>query len=344
MAVEYRESLEEAAQIARSALPLASEYELPANPINYSVFYEYVSGQNPELSQALDRLRLQPEQLNAEQIRSLYQSFICYADEQALKEVRLALAKIVETTQGSLAQVDQQSQVYQQSLGEASQQLLQGHGAHSPADIIANLIDETVRMQGVSQSLQDELARTNKDLAQLRTEFQRVRQESLLDPLTGIKNRRAFDHSLKECCEQARAQGEELCLLMVDIDHFKKINDQHGHVVGDAVLKWVSAAINDTVRGADILARFGGEEFVVLLPATPMVGAERVADNICNKLRNQKCCPSEQIGDIGRVTVSVGVARYSLQETEEEFVNRSDVALYRAKQSGRNRVCTDEVA
>ena len=97
------------------------------------------------------------------------------------------------------------------------------------------------------------------------------------------------------------------------------------------------------MRGADILARYGGEEFALLLPATPMAGAERVADNICNKVRNRKCSPNDQVGDIGRVTVSVGVARFAPLESEREFVNRSDVALYRAKQSGRNRVCTDEV-
>jgi diguanylate cyclase len=344
MTVEYQESLEEAAQIARAALPMASQYALPANPINYSVLYEYVAGQNPPLSQALDHLRQQSTQLTTEQIQSLYHTFISFTDEQALQEVRHALAAIVASTQGSLAQVDQQSQVYQQSLGAASEQLLHGNGAVSPVDIIANLIDETVRMQGISQSLQDELAKTNDDLAQLRTEFKRVRQESLMDPLTGVQNRRAFDTSLMECCQRARDKGKDLCLLMVDIDHFKKVNDAHGHVVGDAVLKWVAAAINDCVRGADILARYGGEEFALLLPATPMTGAERVADNICNKVRNRKCSPNDQVGDIGRVTVSVGVARFAAQESEREFVNRSDVALYRAKQSGRNRVCTDEVS
>lgn len=344
MMVEYQESVEEAAQIARVALPMASQHALPANPINYSVLYEYVGGQNPHLSQALDHLCQQSTQLTSEQIHSLYHSFICSTDEQALQEVRHALAAIVASTQGSLTQVDQQSQIYQQSLGSASEQLLHGNGTVSPVDIIANLIDETVRMQGISQALQDELAKTNDDLAQLRTEFKRVRQESLMDPLTGVQNRRAFDASLMECCQQARDKGEDLCLLMVDIDHFKKVNDAHGHVVGDAVLKWVSVAISDCVRGADILARYGGEEFALLLPATPMAGAERVADNICNKLRNRKCRPNDQVGDIGRVTVSVGVARFAVQESEREFVNRSDVALYRAKQSGRNRVCTDELS
>jgi diguanylate cyclase len=165
----------------------------------------------------------------------------------------------------------------------------------------------------------------------------------MVDPLTGIQNRRAFDESLTEILEHAQANNEPVCLLMVDIDHFKAVNDSHGHVVGDAVLKQVASAINDTVRGGDVLARYGGEEFVVLLPSTTMEGAERVADNICNKVRNKHMDRNSVGKDIGKVTVSVGVALFHAQESNEELLVRADTALYRAKESGRNRVCTHAV-
>jgi len=342
MSIEYSESVEEATQIARAALPLASQFAVPANPVNYAVLYEYVSGQNPQLTEALDQLRKNAKDLTAEQVNSLYHDFVGDTDEQALKDVRMALTTIVDSTRGSLDKVNQESQAYQENLGDAAQQLTNG-GSSGVVDIVAQLIDETVRMQAVSRNLQEELAQTNHDLSSLRTDFKRVREESMADPLTGIQNRRAFEASLAEARVQAAANNEALCLLMVDIDHFKKVNDTYGHVVGDAVLKQVSKAISDTVRGGDVLARYGGEEFVVLLPNTPMEGAERVADNICNNVRNQKMDRSRVGKDIGRVTVSVGVALFYGQESAEEFVVRADTALYRAKESGRNRVCTHTV-
>lgn len=321
---------------------MANELALPANPINYAVFYEYVAGQNPQLREALDQFRDSARELTDSQMHSLYHSFVSDTDEQAIKDVRQALSSIIDSTRGSLEKVAQESGAYQEDLGAAAKQLTSGDST-DVVDIVAQLIDETVRMQAVGRGLENELTRTNRDLSSLRREFTRVQEESLEDPLTGIQNRRAFDTALAQALEYARANNEELCLLMVDIDHFKSVNDTHGHVVGDAVLKQVAHAINETVRGGDVLARFGGEEFVVLLPNTPMEGAECVADNICNKVRNTYMDRRNVGKDIGKVTVSVGVALFAAQESSEEFLVRADTALYRAKESGRNRVCTHTV-
>ncbi len=342
MSSGYPESIDEAAQIARVALPMAGQYELPANPLNYSVLYEYVAGQNRELNTAMDQLREETGALTSQSVQALHENFISSVDEQALQDARRALSHIVESTRGSLGRVDDKSQAYQQTLGAAANQLVNTEGSENAADVIGKLIDETLRMQAASQSLQKELTEANEDLSRLRTEFKRVRRESLVDPLTGIQNRRAFDHSLAEYCEKAKADGVSVCLLMVDIDHFKKVNDTHGHVVGDAVLKWVTESIDATIRGGDVLARYGGEEFAVLLPDTSMQGAEIVADNICSSIRNQKLRHGDNF-QVGRITVSVGVAQFYSQEPEANFVKRADAALYRAKESGRNRVCTHAV-
>lgn len=340
---EYPESINEAAQIARAALPLAGKFALPVNPVNYAVLYEYVAGKNQELKASLDQLRASSDGISDDQMFSQYKTFVLDTDEEMLKEVRQALVSVMASTRESLNKVDGESQTYQENLSAAADKL-QGSGDLSiTADVIAQLIDETVRMQATSQRLQDELAKTNEDLSKLRMEFKRVRHESMVDSLTGIQNRRAFDQSLAECCEQAKSNSEPMCLLLVDIDHFKKVNDSFGHIVGDAVLKRVSEAINDTVRGGDILARYGGEEFVVVLPNTSMEGAERVADNICNRVRNQSMDKTLDGQSIGRVTISVGVALFHASESQEEFVVRADTALYRAKESGRNRVCTHTV-
>jgi len=340
---EYKETKEEAVHIARAALPLASKYDLPVNPINYALLYEYVIGKNKELKSALNELFNTQSPIQSEQLIEQYKTFLLDTDEEELNNVRLALANLMASTQNSLSKADEESQSYSKNLDAAAAELQSGDDVSGTAKTVTQLIDNTAQMQASSKSLQDELTKTNNDLAKLRTEFKRVRQESMIDPLTGIQNRRAFDQALLECCEQTTSSGEPLCLLLIDIDHFKNVNDTYGHVVGDAVLKNVSKAISDAVRGGDLLARYGGEEFVVVLPNTPMAGAERVADNICNIVRN-KSMDEKLVGkNVGRVTVSVGVALFHVSESQQEFVSRSDKALYRAKESGRNRVCTHEV-
>ena len=343
MDTDYQESIKEAALIVREALPLANKYNLPANPIIYAVLYEYILGQNLELKASVDELFTTGSPIDAEHIASLYKTHILDNDEQAIIKARLSLLGLLASTQESLSKVGKDSQSFSHNLNNAANELKNGGDLSRATNVIGDLIHETAQMEKSSQTLQNELTKSNDDLAKLQTEFNRVRQESMIDPLTGIKNRRAFDNALTECCEQAKVDQEALCLLIIDIDHFKKINDTYGHVVGDAVIKFIAKALNNTVRGGDLVARYGGEEFVVVLPATPMEGAERVADNICNAVRNQSMEKNKVGADVGRVTVSVGVALFSNTESTEEFISRADTALYRAKESGRNRVCTHTV-
>ena len=158
------------------------------------------------------------------------------------------------------------------------------------------------------------------------------------DPLTGVHNRRGFDLAVESLSRTAKDMQTPLCLLMVDADHFKKINDQYGHGFGDEVLRFIANTIIDKVRGADLVARYGGEEFVVLLPETALEGAARVATNIAQKLAQSPLKQKSTGISIGAVTVSIGVATFRYSESTDELVARADKALYQAKSEGRNRV------
>jgi diguanylate cyclase len=130
--------------------------------------------------------------------------------------------------------------------------------------------------------------------------------------------------------------------LLVDIDDFKGFNDAHGHMIGDEVIRFIARKIVKNIRGRDFVSRYGGEEFAVVLPKTSLVGAKAVAENIRNYFDQAKLKTAVSLRSLGKVTVSIGVSSYRPGEPIEELISRADQALYTAKNSGRNRICTED--
>ena len=163
-----------------------------------------------------------------------------------------------------------------------------------------------------------------------------LQQQASTDVLTGLANRRAFFNEGPRMLERARRYRHDCALLMIDIDHFKAVNDQYGHHAGDRVLRAMADRLRDVLRQADLVARLGGEEFAALLPETDVPAALQAAERvreICASLGPQL----EGFSDMG-VSVSIGVAQWRAGETLDHLLERADAALYRAKRAGRNRV------
>lgn len=167
----------------------------------------------------------------------------------------------------------------------------------------------------------------------------RLEQLAQTDPLTQLLNRRALTERITAEMERALRYDSTMALLMIDLDHFKKVNDTYGHLVGDDVLRDVGQLLIDTIRGSDIVARYGGEEFLVLLPETDDAGAEAFAERIRSAVEDHGFA-SVSLSEPLRLTASVGVAVYPAARIEsvEDLFTRADAALYRAKADGRNRV------
>ncbi|MES9831541.1 MAG: GGDEF domain-containing protein [Candidatus Thiodiazotropha sp. LLP2] len=159
-------------------------------------------------------------------------------------------------------------------------------------------------------------------------------ESAFLDSLTGAKNRTAFDSNFSREIELNRRKDSGLSVIVMDIDFFKRINDQYGHAVGDLVLKQVSKTIEDSIRSSDALYRYGGEEFVVVLNGTDQLGANLLAERIRENIENLRI---ESLKDL-QVTLSLGVSMMSSDDTTETLFNRADSALYKAKNQGRNQV------
>jgi two-component system cell cycle response regulator len=177
----------------------------------------------------------------------------------------------------------------------------------------------------------------------------RLEEQSITDSLTGLKNRRFFDERLFEEFQRAQRYGDHLSLIMVDLDHFKEVNDRFGHQAGDAVLRESASLIRSSLRDPDICARYGGEEFAVILPKTHMSGALAVAERIWRAIGAKEF---PVLGDRSqgqravRITGSIGIAFYPSKDivTSELLVRFADQALYEAKRQGRNNICLYQAA
>ncbi len=241
------------------------------------------------------------------------------------KDVDLLISSLYELT----SHVDSQVGQHSVRISEITNTL------ETPGDIGSTMILVAGKMLVSSNQ------KLHADLEDARNEIQRQRDqmtccmlESRIDALTSISNRRALDHELIRVFADRRRNGTTFCLLILDIDHFKCINDQYGHMVGDQMLKSFSRCLTTTFRESDFVARYGGEEFVAILPNTTIEEACRAAERI----RSIIATTVHHVGDLQlQVTASIGLKEVQDNETDSEFLQRADRALYAAKNGGRNR-------
>ncbi len=167
---------------------------------------------------------------------------------------------------------------------------------------------------------------------------ERILNQSITDPLTGLYNRRFFDRALNQEMARCQRYRRACSLIMADIDHFKRVNDAHGHQAGDEIIRQVAGLLRDNTRGLDVVGRYGGEEFAILLPETPPHDISSVARRILRMARQMKPAWRPMAKDGQRVTVSLGISSFrGGMATVAEMVRRADKSLYLAKQSGRDR-------
>ncbi len=169
--------------------------------------------------------------------------------------------------------------------------------------------------------------------------FQQAKQAASKDPMTGLNNRRSMDEHIAHESRMAMRYDSPLSMLVLDIDHFKKINDSYGHKAGDCLIKALADIMKQTARTTDYTFRYGGEEFVMLLPNTSTEGAKLLAERIRKTVEETECLCH---GEVMRMTISIGISTLTTRDIDDSLFLRADSALYQAKHSGRNRVTIAE--
>jgi diguanylate cyclase len=248
--------------------------------------------------------------------------------DQEVERARNALARLHELASRVAADVGEHSTRVQEISDELT--------SHTPesGEIETVVIDSVAEIVKANSRLQEQLKSAEVKLQEQAHQIEVHAADALTDALTGGANRRAFDAELGRRAAEFQRRGTPFCLLMLDVDHFKKFNDTHGHPAGDEVLRGVARVLRETCRGMDIVARYGGEEFAVIMPTSTIRDAQTGVLRICSRIADSQF---EFEGKTLKVTVSGGLAEFLCKDNEAQLVKRADEALYAAKNAGRNR-------
>ncbi|MEM7253307.1 MAG: diguanylate cyclase [Pseudomonadota bacterium] len=331
----------QSAEILRIVLPQMAQQAVAVNPRNYAVWYDYALGTNQELNHELDALIAEAGPISANDMERLFRAYVVDEDFQAASQTRESLDELLDSVSTTVGNAEEDINQYEDTLSGMMRGLSDETNPSRLRQTIESLAEETRAVRHSGHQLRSRLAESQREAEELRRELAQARRQANTDPLTGAANRAVFQRAILRMIENANANGQPLGLLIADIDHFKSINDTHGHLVGDRVIRFLAQTMTERVKGRDLVARYGGEEFTVLLPETGITGATTVAENIREAMENARLVRSGTGTPIGQVTISVGVAQYRRGERPDDFIERADQALYVAKQSGRNRVTSE---
>jgi len=329
--------------ISETALAGMLAREVPPTPENYAVWYAYGTGLLPELNRTIDILISNQQEFSQAVNAELFNRF-CDTGRHfnLLNETGGRLQYAVDQVMRYIKSATGDASAFGRALDQYSSEMGGVPGDEEMRALVSGLILETQRMAERNRSLEDRLNASSGEIAELRQNLETVRREALTDALTGIPNRKFFDTRLREAARDAMENGEPLCLIIADIDHFKQFNDTYGHQLGDQVLRLVARTLTDSVKGRDTPARYGGEEFAIVLPQTRLKDAVGLADQIRHTIMRRHIVRKNTGDDFGTITLSIGVSCYRPGEQLLQTVRRADDALYQAKRTGRNRVVAED--
>lgn len=324
---------------ANSAFDLLKRATIPPYPQFYELLYTYATGINPALNARINAI-FREGHATADVAERLYNEFLRSQDaNERISSVSQRMSSRIVAIHDAIDTAMTTANAYSASLQVASGDLEDDKlDAATLRTLASALLAETRRMQDANQQLENNLAASRDDIEALQRDLDDVRREALLDPLTKVHNRKAFDDGLLRAVSRAKEHGDHLCLMLIDIDHFKRFNDTWGHQTGDQVLRLVAMTLKSNIKGRDIAARYGGEEFAAVLPDTDLEGAVILADNIRKAIQAKELLKRSTNEKLGRVTASFGVASFRPEDTPSSLIERADRCLYAAKHRGRNMV------
>lgn len=311
-------------------------------PANYEFWYRYVTGSDPALAEAVDAVLRTMGRVSTRAMenirREIYGSDVQPDLKQLLEQTQEQLQRVSSYVEGA----DADARDYSRKLEKGRFGMeKEGTGGEGHAALLAEMLSATSAMIEKTETLEKRLEASGEEISALKQDLQTARSESRTDALTGLPNRKAFTAYLEAQAARALADRRPLSLAFCDIDHFKSFNDTWGHRLGDEVLRLVGKSLEQLCHGLGYPARYGGEEFVIVLPGRDLAAAADICEQIRDFIASRAVRTKADAQEVGRITLSLGLAQLAWTDGIEELVERADAALYRAKETGRNRVCLE---
>ena len=311
------------------------DHDLEILPYTLGIAYDCVTGANPRLAQMILERSEKGLSIN---LKWLEEAVRQQGRDQS-EEILFALMERLEDSLGEFGRTTAGARSATSDFGEALQAHAEALVSHGGADaMIGELASLTRAMVERTRAIESDLARSEQRATALQHNLDEARRIADQDHLTGLPNRRAFDALLDRQMAEARASGEQLCIAFVDIDHFKRINDTHGHAAGDRVLKCVAETLDRISDTRCHVARHGGEEFAVLFRGKSINKAWARLDAARQELAERRLVNRATDRPFGQITFSGGIADVFAHVSKSEALRAADEALYAAKEAGRNRI------
>jgi diguanylate cyclase len=314
----------------------------PATPRNYEIWYNYASAANQALNGAINELFANHGTVTESDLDELFARFFsptCMTDQIDCFAGRVMgeIDDVVTLIDGTLDATSRHAE----SLVETSAKIVETTDLDAMRSVIAKLVATAGDIERTNQRFEARLKESRQEFSQLQSNLNAVCTEILTDPLTTLSNRKHFDRAILKAIADVTARNAPLALVMTDIDHFKKFNDNFGHLTGDQVLRLIALTVKHNIRGQDLAARYGGEEFAILLPNTLLRHATVLAEHLRRAVMGRELRKRSTAESLGHVTISLGVAVLRPGDTVQTLIERADGCLYAAKRNGRNRVVSE---
>ena len=334
----YREPKERSAELLRLTLAHMGRHAAAFNPITFALWYEYAAGINPPLNAALDRRVSEGGRIDDEAVAELHAAHIAPIGEDAMSRISTDMQRVMEGLVLTASQTGSRAGAFGEQLSGLTA-ALGNKDTSQLAPFLSKVAAGTADMQESVNALQQRVALGESEIRKLREDLDRACSEALRDPLTGILNRKGFDQQIAALFSTAPGKGEGHFVVMLDIDHFKKVNDTHGHLIGDRVIQGVAEILRSTVTNpTHSVTRYGGEEFAILMPQCTSQECAQVAETIRTRTKAMKIRNRKTQDVLLSVTISGGMAEWREDDDPATLIARADAALYRSKNDGRDRL------
>lgn len=329
--------------LAHATIDVLADRAIPTHPANYEIWVTYKAGTNLDLNREIDSRiaagHVFDDGLNEELFEKYFANLRV---PHQLIRVGENVARELASMSANMRRAGADTADYANNLNEAALLMQKDVSLADFETILMQIAAQTTAVAQRSTQLATALEAASEHVSALQNELSSAKTQASTDSLTGLANRRQFDETLRCLRAEAIAERSELCLMVCDIDHFKGINDRWGHTVGDQVISFVAQSLKKSIQPHWLAARYGGDEFALVMPRVELSEAMRFAQSIITEVMNKKLTRRSTGETLDIITLSIGVTELKAPEREEDFFERADANLYQAKQRGRNQACGDE--